>query len=455
MAGQNKTWKERTDPYLAALILTLPAFTTIAAVGTVIAYVARISPRPPWNQWVNDLALLVGILSALVVWLIAALFSRRYTVAERANSRVYAEICVELSTLDAQLHTLLPGDAVEQLAYTEACEHRDAIRRKIGDTGLIWIRATGYVMLWNHVHRIGEALIEVQPKEEVVRGALMDELRLMGSNVDHRVELLDLLRSATTALSPSAKHYLSEQQSAKHPRYDEHEATTTRRTRLGTIWYEYPEPYPVYTDDAATDTTREEVERQARAVLRDVRRSINTFRDNRRNGLVMARNRLISTVTFAGFTTFGLFALAIVVGVPPHTIVAAAGFFLVGAVIGLFHRLYFEARTSSGVEDYGLWSARLIHTPGFSGLAAIGGVVLTALVSVSASTPATSTNPQRALQLAEIFNIETYPFHLIIAAIFGLTPSLLLNRIADQTRKLEDDLKNSQVPDAAADTPAT
>ncbi len=163
----------------------------------------------------------------------------------------------------------------------------------------------------------------------------------------------------------------------------------------------------------------------------------------------MARNHLINTVTFAGFTSYGLFGLAIIADAEPETSVAGATFFLVGAIVGLFNRLYIESSTSSAVEDYGLSNARLFHTPGFSGLAAVGGVVFTALLSVTAN-PTTSLE-QLGMGLIDIFNIETYPFRLVIAAIFGLTPNLLLNRLAEQSNRLENDLQSTQGPDRAPD----
>ena len=118
----------------------------------------------------------------------------------------------------------------------------------------------------------------------------------------------------------------------------------------------------------------------ARAVLRTVRRSINEFRDKAWDGLIVERNRVLATMFCTGVMVFGLLAIAIIPNPPPSAIVAASIFYLVGAAIGLWGRLRSELQTEIGAEDYGLTAARLITTPLFSGLAAIFGVVLVALL---------------------------------------------------------------------------
>ena len=69
-------------------------------------------------------------------------------------------------------------------------------------------------------------------------------------------------------------------------------------------------------------------------------------------------------------------------------IIAGGTFYLIGASVGLFRQLR-QAATAETVteEDFGLGMVRLVHTPLASGLAAIGGVVLTAYATAF-STPA-------------------------------------------------------------------
>ena len=112
---------------------------------------------------------------------------------------------------------------------------------------------------------------------------------------------------------------------------------------------------------------------------------------------------------------------------------------------------------------------RLIQTPLFSGLAAVGGVVLLSIVPaltppVTTSTPskpassfpgattttttaaqpaATSTNTIPSLDA--IFDLSSNEKGLVIAAIFGLTPTLLVARLRAQSEGLKSGLKSSEL----------
>lgn len=201
-----------------------------------------------------------------------------------------------------------------------------------------WLLGISYVRLWERVHRAEEALISVAPIERVIAGALDDELRLLGSDIDNRDEIRLRVRTAVDALSARAGLLLRPPAPAGAPA------------------------------PAAALAYAEADERFARELLREVHHAINDFRDECRLGLVRARNQLLRTVFATSTVAFLLLALAISVSVPPHTVIAATSFFLVGAVVGLFNRLYLDASAQTAVEDYGLSVARLLHTPLFSGL---------------------------------------------------------------------------------------
>lgn len=119
-------------------------------------------------------------------------------------------------------------------------------------------------------------------------------------------------------------------------------------------------------------------ELNARGVLSEVRRSINEYRNTRWTGLILARNRLLATFMLTGTIVFALLAIAVMSRASQEQIIAATVFYLVGATVGLCNRLRNQSQAESAIPDYGLSAARLITLPLFSGLGAIGGVLLIA-----------------------------------------------------------------------------
>jgi hypothetical protein len=77
------------------------------------------------------------------------------------------------------------------------------------------------------------------------------------------------------------------------------------------------------------------------------------------------------------------------------------------------------------------------------------------LVNPPASTPTVSPAPSSGTQssgriapLPDIFSLDTYPYGLLIAAIFGLAPGLLLGGLQQQSDKYKEYLKSSQATTA-------
>lgn len=197
----------------------------------------------------------------------------------------------------------------------------------------------------------------------------------------------------------------------------------------------------------------------ARAMIRQVHQAIDTYRDDRRDGIVRARNRLVVTSLAFGFATYAMLALAIDRSIETANLVAAATFFLVGAVVGLFAQLRADASADSAGEDYGLAIVRIAQTPLSSGFAAISGVVmlpmlfaysvdsgLSAVVGSAvqaSSSGATAAASTQGVVLTDIFNIKTFPYGLLVAAVFGLSPGLLIDRLAKQAEEYKKDLRTS------------
>lgn len=228
-----------------------------------------------------------------------------------------------------------------------------------------------------------------------------------------------------------------------------------------------------------------------------VRRAINEYRDDRYDRLVVSRNRTWGATIFTGLTAFMLLAIAMVMEASPRSIVAGATFFFVGATVGLLGRLRSQSEEEGGVPDYGLSTARLYSTPVICGLAAIGGVLLVAIlpfgtnafssppnlqtnaVPTGTNATTTKTNPpanipsttnaasggtnaapgptnlandkatppadsEKKPKLTNIFDLEKNLVGVLVAAVFGLTPGLLFNRLQDQAEKYKSEIKTSE-----------
>jgi len=154
-----------------------------------------------------------------------------------------------------------------------------------------------------------------------------------------------------------------------------------------------------------------------------------------------------------------------------EAILAAAAFFLVGAVVGLFDQLRRGSGTETAPEeDYGVARARLLYVPLLSGLAAVGGVLVTAMLygtlnntippneaaaatpspTVVAATVTPTPEPEGVREftpevpaLERVFDFQENRFSLLIAAVFGLTPGLLVARLQNQATRYTSELQST------------
>jgi hypothetical protein len=390
--------------YAGGLLATawlLPIIATVITVGT---YVAPTLFPPDWKL-LSDSPALAGPAVGLVLWILLAAAYSPMASARNANGSSYADLAERLVGLDARL-SAVPA-ASRTSAFSEASQHRDFIAAELQSKGPRWIAAVGYVALWQRMHRADEALVDIEPRTQVISDALNDEWRLQDSTIDHHADLVADLESA--------RQYLLTQRVA---------------------------------DDAATPGIRTET--QARALLRKVRYAIDDFRDKRRAGLVRARNLLMATMIITELFAFALLALAVVNAAPRSAVVAGIVFYLVGALVGLFNRLAQQASTGTMTDDYSLAGTALVLTPTISGLAAVGGVALTGMLAMSGLTGlvqpngSTSTSaPVTIPVLADIFDLNKFRIGLLIAALFGGTPAILSGRLQQLTQQYQKDLKST------------
>ncbi len=315
----------------------------------------------------------------------------------------------------------------------EAKTQIEAGDAELQQKSLSWAFGTGYINVWNRMHRAEEALLFLVPVEEAIEGGLIDDLRLGDSGIAESNALRHQLRMALKTLDHDASAFFENKQ--PNP------SLNAERTSQEVAQEAKQEP-PLSPPDR---------EMRARAVLSGVRAAINMFRDDRRDGLVRARTNLLATIIFTGVVTYLLVILTIALKIGSPYVVAALAYYLVGTIVGLFGRLYDQAQEDNVVEDYGLGNARLLLTPPLSGLAAIGGVVLLAMLPASMapvaanSTQTGAAGPAAVAALQDIFDLQRYQFGLLIAAVFGLTPRLLIDRLRQESDRYAADLSASGV----------
>jgi len=437
---------------VSSLLASGPFIISLASVVTLVLYLLpgqAINPGEAgfWQDWGNYVAVGAGLLAALLASFAIRtgyfLLCRHNNEPDRVNPGQFGELVGRWSNLDALYQSVCsPGSnavgsaltVTQQVACRDAASHRAFIAGELGiedgghgnrapigrerSTGAKWVLGSGYIDLWTRLHHAEAALLVVQPTEEIVAGALADETRLVGSHMENSDDQLRKLRAAVVTLG--GKAYLSSDAVAL-----------------------------VKDADAAADP---ESQTQARLILRSVRETISEYRDGRRAGLVKTRNQLMWTGLVTGAFAYAMLALPILIGVSRIAVTAAAAFFMTGAVVGLFAQLrsWSGSAPAGGEDDFGLAQTRLLYAPLLSGLAGVGGVVITTMLyasidgsvlSVANNTTVGGTVPL----LKQVFDLGAAPFGLVIAAVFGLTPELLVNRLQGQADKYRVDLQSTGV----------
>lgn len=218
--------RDTSDAFGAAFMATAALVPMLASVLIVVCYLLIEDGFP----------VLLGSVIALIVWALVATFYRGFTSADRANTTSYNELCQRLDKLNSRLHAAYQEDTeLSHFAHREAWMHSFHIASKLGvknewasahnvpeklgititvesdpkpSRGLHWVLATGYINLWNRIHRAEEVLILIGAPEAIIQGAVHDELRLLDSPIGNRRILAEKLWQAIAVLDKSAIKYL-------------------------------------------------------------------------------------------------------------------------------------------------------------------------------------------------------------------------------------------------------
>lgn len=347
-------------------------------------------------------AVLGAVVQLVIAWLIlsSAYFLLGLSKPEAANPTSYNLLRSRLDGLKAPQRTNAQHGSVseefrKQVSFIEAAlDDRGRTETRLGRVQ--WVLGHAYTALWRRLHRAEEELIALAPRAKVAEYAKQAERSITSSQTDASTaaKMQKGLDDAFKVLGPAAVP---------------------------------PEPPPpVATAPALT-------EEGARTRVQHIWREIHEFRDDRWAQLLNARNQLLLTMGVSGIVFYTALLLAMVVKADVSTVRNAAGVFLVGAVVGLLARLNTQTQTSSVSDDYGLAIARLIVTPQLSGIAAVIGIAI-----VAATAPG-----QATVDLANSFDVQKVP-NLLLAAAFGLTPGLVLERIRQDHERIAKEVKSTQ-----------
>jgi hypothetical protein len=407
------------------------------------------------------LASFVGLVLAFAVWAVISSLARNRATAKESSPPNYHQITEALDSLKYRIDCVCPDndhltntvdnglDEVSKCeAYAEVKGEIEEIDKRLKNVDMAWVTGAGYIELWHRIHRAQEAMIKLEPLSEVAEGAMRDDERLRDANIANRERLLDRLRSAVAVFeAPGANRYLRYLPVCKE--YNDIRKLSTLNGDAGTLAEDTGT-----LDDAAkkklrteaikrvkdAEAIKKELRPEAIAILAETRYEINRFRDNSWEGIVNARNHLLDTSMNLGLMTYALLVFTLVMGPEPSTILWAVIYFLIGAITALFARARIEWSTASAVDDFGLTRARLFHLPWLAGLAAVGGVLVTAVLGPQL---VPGSGSETAPALADVFNGGNTSL-LLIAAVFGLTPDLIIRRLEQQTEKYKADLESTQ-----------
>ncbi len=389
---------------MGALRLSAPLAPLFAAVASVGGYVLAMPMTSIPSSDVPARALVFGVVVGGLAWVATILFAARLTSASSAQPRLYLELAHRYKNTRDRLAQLTPPgvqasvEARNSLLYSQ----RVLIGEENGPA-LRWALAYGYVSVLRAIHRAEQEIMVLEPREDLLGDIQHDELALSRSSIANRDILLANLASARTAFTANGST---------------------------SVWH-------------GRSLARERaVEAEARLKAETVRRAIDQFRDDARDGIVRSRNQLLTLVLALGWLTFGMFGLAVLTDAAPIYLMSVLALYFVGVGAALAGRLRIGSRQRATAEDFGLGQVRLLATLLMAGLAAVGGVYLVAAFPSLFPAQGAQINPVPAL--STIFDLRSNTAALLYAAIAGLVPETLMNFILRGTDKLQSDLATSR-----------
>ena len=225
--------------YKAALILTgsIVPLPIIVAIITATIYITRPDGGPLPHMPTKVLILLGSLAITLLLWLLISLLFKSFTTFENANAQSCTHLMRHLLGLKsglAFLNKLFSRERVSpsselhegayslisfrnacpedyELALETVCESLVAANKQLvsKDQTLSWTMGVGYLRAWYFVHQAEEAMLDIAPREYVIREALHDESAINGSSIASSDYVLSNIKTAVKTLSPSPEQTLT------------------------------------------------------------------------------------------------------------------------------------------------------------------------------------------------------------------------------------------------------
>ncbi len=405
--------------FRSALVGTSTLIPVLASLFTLALYIGL-----PKTDFSSLNAIAGGALLTLIVWMFMAISYMDYTTARGADAYSYNLLITTLVRLRALTQFYLDERSLDKLTkssiydiYTrELQNYLEIADIQLSQGGTVWVSAIGYVIVSRLLHRAEEALIEIEPQTALIEDGSRIQVALENSTIRNKEYYLRTLERMLDYLNPGRFQHFQKSNGGKAK--GDMVASPIVPSEAG----EASEPSNPMHIAHSPDPFRES---EARASIRQISNLLNESQDDQWEKLIHARNQLTKTTVLTGLTLYFLLAFAIVTIVPIPVLQSATFFFLIGAGVGLFSRLYAQSRSDSSIDNVRLAGVRLMAAPLFSGLAAIGGVVVMQKVA------ATSVSPSFDLNL----------FNILVAAAFGLTPNLFFSAIQKQVEAVDNSKK--------------
>src|SRR5260370_42092441 len=385
-------YKPTGNRYFGALVL-LAAIIPLPFLAALITIIVYLSPSS--FQWLGASAMVIilGLIITLVLWLLLAIPCRSFATAKGGRPSDFASLQRTAGVLKEQLGIVKSERATQDAEYKASIADIESNRKSYDDmlncNGLPWVSYTGYVSMWDRINKVDEAMIGVLPCQTVIESANYDELSLTDSGVPGSNDLLTLLEEAIATLSS--------------------DPTSPSAVNNGQV--------------------SQQSEQKARANIRKVKSALHKFTNERWDGLVRARNQLMVTAFLTTFFTYILVIIAILANVPRMNTIDAMVFYFLGAIVGLFGRLFDERNADKVMDDYGLSMARIIVTPLISGLAAL---VCVLFVTTSST-------------IDTIYKISLQ--NLVFAAVLGFAPNILISSLQSKSEEIKGQIKSASPAD--------